>query len=204
MLKVTGSAMPGALNLMSFTVFAAGEDEPNVPLNREDLSLYTSPQQKFRYVEPEAGQLEQSVATLRKAAEPYAQWCQGAFGKIKPKVQRVIQFGNDTYAYLKDPPKDFYPRAGVIGAAGVLGLFLGRGSRIKKLIYPAGLVTVSASMYYPERAAAIAKSTGESVYDWALQSYVNIDKILKPEKKAEEKAERKAEESSGAPGQAKP
>ncbi|XP_071394139.1 MICOS complex subunit MIC26-like [Centroberyx affinis] len=192
MLKVTGSAMPGAPSLMSFTVFAAGEeDEPTVPLNRDDLSLYTTPQQKFQYVEPEAGQLEQSVATLRKTLEPYTLWCQDVYGNIKPKVQSVIQRGNDTYAYLQDPPKGFYPRAGVIGATGVLGLFLARRSRIKRVIYPAGLMTACASLYYPEKAAAVAKSAGDSVYDWALQSYLAVEKTLKPDKKAEKASEDK-------------
>ncbi|XP_044076650.1 apolipoprotein O, a [Siniperca chuatsi] len=192
MLKVTGSAMPGALSLLPITVLAAagdGEKEAAAPLHRDELSLYTAPQQKARYAEPEAGQLEQSVASLRKLVEPYTDWYQGAYNKIKPKVQRVVRFGNDTYAYLKNPPKDFYPRAGVIGFTGVLGLFLARGSRIKRLVYPAGLVAVSASLYYPEQAVAIAKSTGDSVYDRAVQSYAAVEKMVKPQCKAEKGAD---------------
>lgn len=187
-MKVTGSAMPVALSLLPITVSAAagdGEKEATTALNRDELSLYTAPQQKSRYVEPEAGQLEQSVATLRKLVEPYTTWCQSTYNQVKPKVKSVIQCGTDTYAYLKNPPKDFYPRAGVIGFTGVLGLYLARGSRIKKLIYPAGLMTVSASLYYPEQAAAIAKSTGDSVYDCAVQSYAAVEKMLKPQSKTE-------------------
>lgn len=174
--------------MLPITVFAAagdGEKEPSAPLPLDELSLYGAPRQKSRYVEPEAGQLEESVATLRKFVEPYTGWCQVTYDKIKPKVQSVVRFGNDTYNYLKNPPGDFYPRAGVIGFAGVLGLFLARGSRIKKLIYPASLMTVSASMYYPEQAAAIAKSTGDSVYDRAVQSYAAVEKMLNPQSKAE-------------------
>ncbi|XP_028282911.1 MICOS complex subunit MIC26-like [Parambassis ranga] len=183
MLKVTGSAMPGALNLMSSTVLAAAGDpekEVPAPVNRDELSLYTAPPPKSQYVETEAGQLEESVATLRKLVEPYALWCRDTYGRIKPKVRSVVQLGNDTYAYVKDPPKDFYPRAGIIGFTGILGLFVARGSRIKKLVYPAGLMTVSASLYYPERAAAIAKSSGDSVYDCAVQSYAAVEKMLNP------------------------
>uniref|UniRef100_UPI0037E99727 MICOS complex subunit MIC26-like n=1 Tax=Semicossyphus pulcher TaxID=241346 RepID=UPI0037E99727 len=185
MLKVTDSTMPGALSFLQTTVFAAagdGENEATTPIHRDQLSLYTAPQPKSRYVEPEAGQLEETVATLRQFLEPYTDWCRGTYGKIKPKVQSVARFGNDTYAYLKNPPQDFYPRAGVIGFTGVLGLFLGRGSRIKKLIYPAGLMTVSASLYYPEYAVAIAKSTGDSAYERAVQSYAAVEKMLKSEK----------------------
>ncbi|XP_038573309.1 apolipoprotein O, a [Micropterus salmoides] len=179
--------MPGALSLLQTTVFAAGdgEKEAAAPFHRDELSLYTVPQQESRYVEPEAGQLEQSVATVRKLAEPYTDWCRDTYDKVKPKVQSVVRFGNDTYAYLKNPPKDFYPRAGIIGFTGVLGLFLARGSRIKRLIYPAGLVTVSASLYYPEQAVTVAKSTGDTMYDRAVQSYAAVEKLLKPQSKAE-------------------
>lgn len=174
--------MPGVLRLLPITVFAAntdGEKESTTPVNRDELSLYTvPPQQKCRCAEPDAGELEQSVATLRKLVEPYTAWCQGAYDRVKPKVQSVVDLGNDTYASFQNPPKDFYPRLGVIGFTGVLGLFLARGSRIKKLLYPAGLMTLSASLYYPEQAATIAKSTGDCVYDCAVQSYAAMEKIV--------------------------
>ncbi|KAM9322674.1 MICOS complex subunit MIC26-like [Pholidichthys leucotaenia] len=170
----------------SSAVYAAagsgdGEKYAAAPLNRDDLCLYTAPQQESRrFSEPEPGQLEETVATLRQAVQPYTVWCRGTLGKIKPKVLGVVQFADDAYSYLKDPPKDFYPRAGVIGFTGVVGLLLARGSRFKKLLYPAGLMTVSASMYYPEQAAAIAKSTGDSVYECAVQGYAAAERLLNP------------------------
>ncbi|XP_075953694.1 MICOS complex subunit MIC26-like [Anarhichas minor] len=191
-LKVTGSAMPGAASLLPSPVFAAapagdGETETTAPLLRDELTLYSAPpQQKSPYEEPpEAGQLEQRVATIRKLTEPYTGWCRGTYDQIKPKVQSAVKFGSDSYAYLKNPPKDFYPRAGVIGFTGILGLFLARGSRAKRLIYPVGLMTVSASLYYPEQAATIVKSTGDSVYDRAVQSYAALERMVKPRSKAE-------------------
>uniref|UniRef100_A0A672JTG6 MICOS complex subunit n=1 Tax=Salarias fasciatus TaxID=181472 RepID=A0A672JTG6_SALFA len=190
------SAMPGALSILSISVFAdtgdgEGDKAPGAPLNRDELSLYAAPAQKFVSSDREAGQLEERVAALRKTAEPYAAWCSGTYGKIKPKVQSAVQFGSDTYSYLKNPPKDFYPRAGVIGFTGILGLFLARGSRLKKLVYPAGLMTLSASLYYPERAAAIARSTGDSVYDCAVQSYAAVEKMVNPQSKPSKKCKKK-------------
>ncbi|KAK5889459.1 hypothetical protein CesoFtcFv8_015461 [Champsocephalus esox] len=198
MLKVTGSAMPGPMSLLFPTpVFAASRDGDPQPsassLLRDELSLYTAPPplQKLLNVQPEAGQLEQSVATLREFTEPYTGWCKDTYSTIQPKVQSVVQCGSDTYAYLKDPPKDFYPRAGVVGFTGVLGLFLARGSRIKRFMLPAGLMTVSASMYYPEKAATIVKSAGDSVYDRAVQSYAALEKKVNPQSQSGKDSETK-------------
>ncbi|XP_042167253.1 MICOS complex subunit MIC26-like [Oncorhynchus tshawytscha] len=106
MYKVAGvAAVPVTLSLMSGTVFAATEDKPNVTSNTNELSLYTTPQQKFHYVEPDIGHLEPGVTTLRKLAEPYVTWCQqtshltvekvqGAIVKVKPKVESAIQLGS--------------------------------------------------------------------------------------------------------------
>ncbi|XP_050964959.1 apolipoprotein O, a isoform X2 [Labeo rohita] len=187
MYKVGGVAgVSGTLGLISASVLAAAtsadDDKPtqhNTSLSVDELSLYTTPQQKFQYVEPERGQVEESVATLRKLAEPYTTWCQGVYGTVKPKVESTVQFGQNSYAYLKNPPPEFYPRAGVIGVAGILGLFLGRGSRLKKLIYPTSLMAIAASMYYPQEAVTVAKNTGDTVYDWALQAYVAVEKLVK-------------------------
>ncbi|XP_062309769.1 apolipoprotein O, a isoform X2 [Osmerus eperlanus] len=180
--KVT--AVPIALGMMSGIVFAATKDKSNVTVvNIDELSLYTTPKQKLLFVKTENGQLEQGVATIRQTVEPYATWCQGTYEKVKPKVESIIQFGTDSYAYLKNPPPEFYPRAGIIGFTGFLGIFLARGSRVKRLIYPTGLMAISTSLYYPQPAATIAKSTGDYVYDLALQGYVAMENVFKPASK---------------------
>ncbi|KAJ7996730.1 hypothetical protein DPEC_G00240060 [Dallia pectoralis] len=191
MYKVVGvMAVPGALSLMSGAVFAATEDKPDDIVNTDELSLYTVPQSKFRYVEPEIGHLEQSVTNLRKLTEPYSTWCQqtrhsavenvqGAIGKVNTKVEGVCQLGTETFTFLQNPPAEFYPRAGVIGFAGILGLFFARGSRVKKLFYPTGLMAVGYSMYYPKQAASIAMNTGDSLYDFALRGYVSVENVFK-------------------------
>lgn len=161
------------------------EKEAAVPLRRDELSLYSVPPQRKLRAEPEAGRLEESVASLRKFAEPYTDRCQVNYSKVKPRVQRVVRWGSDTYAYLRNPPEDFYPRAGIIVFTGVLGLFLARGSRVKRLVYPAGLVTVSASLYYPEQAVTLAKSTGDSVYGCAVQTYGALESLWNPSRGAD-------------------
>lgn len=175
--------MPCVFSLLPVLSAAGSEGDekpPSAPLNRDELSLYTAPEKNFTYIQqPEPGQLEETVATLRRSVEPYAAWCQRTYDQIKPPVQHGVQLGRDTCNYLKNPPKDFYAKAGVIGFTGILGLFLARGSRVKRLLYPAGLMAVSASLYYPEQAAAITKSTGDRVYAGAVQSYAAVEKLFK-------------------------
>ncbi|XP_040025586.2 MICOS complex subunit MIC26 [Gasterosteus aculeatus] len=166
--------------VLAASPFGDEETKTTPPLLLDELSPYGAPQRAAPRPEPEAGDLEQRVASLRQLAGPYTGWCRGVYDRIKPKVQGAVTAGSDTYAYLKNPPKDFYARAGVIGFTGVLGVFLARRSRVKKLVYPVGLMTVSASLYYPERAAAVAKSTGDSVYDRAVQSYAALERMVNP------------------------
>ncbi|XP_061652291.1 MICOS complex subunit MIC26-like [Phyllopteryx taeniolatus] len=190
MLKVTGRLMAGAFTLWPATVYAAaGDGKKPTPakLNREDLSLYAaSRQEKAASEEPKAGQLEQSVATLRKLAEPYAAWCRTTYDRIEPKVQSAVRLGGDTWVFLKNPPGDFYARAGIIGLTGVLGLLLARRSRVKRFIYPAGLMATCGSLYYPDKAATIARSAGDTLYEGAVHGYATVEKIMKPQSKKAE------------------
>ncbi|KAK7163927.1 hypothetical protein R3I94_002597 [Phoxinus phoxinus] len=204
MYKVGGVAgVSGTLGLISASVLAAADDKPSTTLSVDELSLYTTTARKTQHVEPETGPVEEGVSTLRKLAEPYVTWCQqtassakhtvqGVYGTVKPTVDGTVQFGQNSYAYLKNPPPEFYPRAGIIGFAGILGLFLGRGSRLKRLVYPTGLMAVGASMYYPQEAVTIAKNTGDSVYDLALQAYVSVEKLIRntPASKKKDQAEK--------------
>ncbi|XP_072296708.1 MICOS complex subunit MIC26-like [Eucyclogobius newberryi] len=187
--KVTGSnihkpepkmrLVSGPCPLPVLSAAGTDETEPVSPLHRDELSLYTAPEPNGHFIQPEPGQIEEAVATVRRWVEPSVSWCRGTFGQIKPRVQRGLRAGKEAYAFLSDPPKDFYPKAGVVGFTGILGLFLARGSRVKRLAYPAALMTVSASMYYPERAAHIAKTTGDRVYGGAVQGYAAAEKMFR-------------------------
>lgn len=181
------------MSLQPVTVLAAaadgeGENAAAAPLHRDELSLYTAPEQSHgRLAEPEAGGLEESVAALRKSAAPYTDWCRATYDQVKPKVLCGVQAGRDAYSFLKDPPAGFYPQAGVIAFSGVLGLFLaGRRTRVKRLLYPATLVAVCASLYYPEQAAHIAKAAGDGVYERAVQGYAAVERLFKAPAEAKE------------------
>ncbi|XP_040387740.1 MICOS complex subunit MIC26 isoform X4 [Cygnus olor] len=107
------------------------------------------------------------------------------YAKAKPQLEKAVERGREGCEFLQNPPDGFYPRLGVIGFAGILGLFLARGSKIKKLVYPAGFMGIGASMYYPQQAVAVAKVAGTQLYDWSLQGYIAVESLWKdnPKKK---------------------
>ncbi|KAF1452167.1 MICOS complex subunit MIC26, partial [Spheniscus demersus] len=154
------------------------------------LSLYSSPARETKYVENPQTQLEEGVSRLRHVMEPYTAWCQLGFffflgtelidsSKVKVDSSLCSDFFSEGCEFLQNPPAGFYPRLGVIGFAGIVGLFLARGSRIKKLVYPAGLMGIGASMYYPQQAVSIAKVAGTQLYDWSLQGYIAVESLWK-------------------------
>ncbi|NXL29624.1 MIC26 protein, partial [Glaucidium brasilianum] len=146
------------------------------------LSLYSSPARETKYVENPQTQLEEGVSRLRHVMEPYTTWCQAELidaSKVKVDSSLCSDFFSEGYEFLQNPPAGFYPRLGVIGFAGIVGLFLARGSRIKKLVYPTGLMGIGASMYYPQQAVAIAKVAGTQLYDWSLQGYIAVESLWK-------------------------
>ncbi|XP_028655262.1 apolipoprotein O, a [Erpetoichthys calabaricus] len=167
------------LSLLPFRVHAGSEDKQGgISLKVEELSLYTKPEDDYKYV-VETTELEESISTVRKSVEPYTTWVQDFLTVLKPKIEHSVHLGKESYEFLKNPPPGFYPRFGVIGFTGIIGLFLARGSRIKKLIYPSGLMALSTSLYYPQQAVTVAKTTGESLYEWSLQSYVTLESLWK-------------------------
>ncbi|XP_008934403.1 PREDICTED: apolipoprotein O, partial [Merops nubicus] len=188
-------AAPVGLSLFSVQVYAASsekETSKKESLKIEELSLYSSPARETKYVENPQTQLEEGVSHLRHVMEPYTAWCRDLYARAVPKLEKAVEHGREGYEFLQNPPAGFYPRLGVIGFAGIVGLFLARGSKVKKLVYPAGLVGIGASMYYPQQAAAVAKVAGTQLYDWSLQGYIAVESLWKdsPKKKSGEKSDK--------------
>ncbi|XP_062982550.1 MICOS complex subunit MIC26 [Elgaria multicarinata webbii] len=194
-------AVPASLSLLAVQVCAAAPEKEASKKNLlkvDELSLYTSPAPKSKYVEDPRTQLEEGIGYLRHSLEPYTAWFQDFSGKASPKVEKATEYAREGFVLLKNPPPGFYPRLGVIGFAGLVGLFLAKGSKIKRFVYPVSFIGIGASLYYPQQAIAIAKVTGAQVYDWSLQAYINIESLWKdsPKKKKSAKASDKGDMES--------
>ncbi|XP_041067406.1 MICOS complex subunit MIC26-like isoform X1 [Carcharodon carcharias] len=169
-------ASRGSLALLSVPVFAQSDKQEKALLKIDQLSLYTTPAENYRFVEAKPSLLEERISELRKLAGPYTTGLQAAYTTVKPKVEKTVQIGKDGYTFLKNPPTGFYPRAGVIALAGVTGLFLaGRGSRIRKVIYSCGFVAACASLYYPEETIEAAKVASTTLYEISMQGYLTVE-----------------------------
>ncbi|XP_009996799.1 PREDICTED: apolipoprotein O [Chaetura pelagica] len=197
-------ATPVSLSFLSVQVYASSSEKETSKkdlLKVEELSLYSSPAQETKYVENPKTELEEGVSHLRHVMEPYTAWCQDLYAKAMPKLEKAVEHGREGYEFLQNPPAGFYPRLGVIGFAGIVGLFLARGSKIKKLVYPAGLMSIGASMYYPQQVVAIAQVAGTQLYDWSLQGYIAVESLWKdnPKKKKSGKKSDKGDADGGSP-----
>ncbi|XP_068813318.1 MICOS complex subunit MIC27 isoform X4 [Struthio camelus] len=167
------AAVSSGLPCASITVYAATEKESKVQLMKPNqLPIYSSPPLKSKYIEEQPGHLQKAFSSVRKTTSRYIGWCKGAFVFVKNGMMDSIQFGKDAYVYLKNPPPEFLPKAGVITVSGLAGVVLSRkGSRFKKIVYPLGLTTLGISVCYPAQSVVIAKVTGKRVFSASHQTY---------------------------------
>ncbi|XP_061820983.1 apolipoprotein O, b isoform X1 [Nerophis lumbriciformis] len=178
-------------------------------------SLYSRPQEHWQRVEPEqeaavAGPLEQSVASLREWAQPYADQCQRArrtatgkaeevYRSVEPTIDTTVTTVSDVYHFLTAPPPDLYPSMAAVGFSGLLGLYLAKGSKVRRVAFPVGLMAVCASMFYPQQAASLFKVSRDSAYSWVQRGRVAVETLWKDPpsgKKKPDKTERRESGSS--------
>uniref|UniRef100_A0A8C9CVA9 MICOS complex subunit n=1 Tax=Panthera leo TaxID=9689 RepID=A0A8C9CVA9_PANLE len=166
------TTIPAGLICASVSVHAAKEEELKKQLVKpEQLSIYTTPPLQSKYVKEQPCHLQIGFASICKTTGHYIGWCKGVYVFVKNGIMDTVQFGKDAYVYLKNPPRDFLPKTGVITVSGLAGLFSGRkGSRFKKIAYPLGLATV-ATVCYPVQSVITAKVTGKKAYTTNQQIY---------------------------------
>ena len=125
---------PASLSLLTLKVYASPKrDSPHkTSVKVNELSLYSVPEGQSKYVEEPRTQLEESISHLRHYCEPYTSWCQEMYLQTKPKMQSLVQWGLDSYEYLQNAPPGFFPRLGVIGFAGIVGLLLAKSFKNKE------------------------------------------------------------------------
>ncbi|XP_069602215.1 MICOS complex subunit MIC27 isoform X1 [Ranitomeya imitator] len=177
MLKV--AAIPVGLVVSSYGLYAVSDREAKGDrLNPHQLSVYAIPPQESRFIEASPGRVQCVVSALRKTVWPAVTWTQNACTSVRNGVEETIQFGKDSFVYLKNPPPEFLPRVGIISVSGLAGLVLARrGSRLKKLVYPTGLAALGASVCYPAHAVIFAKVTGKKLYSAGHWTYDGVSSL---------------------------
>ncbi|XP_028923645.1 MICOS complex subunit MIC27 isoform X2 [Ornithorhynchus anatinus] len=157
---------PPAVPAMGLAAASISDGGPRRQLLKpSQLPIYSAPPLGSRYIEEQPGRLQMAIASVRTTVGRYVSWCQGVYIFVKTGIVGTVRLGKDTYVYLKNPPQDFLPRAGVIAASGLAGLASARrGSRWKKIAYPLGLAAAGASVCYPAQAVIVAKVAGKKAY----------------------------------------
>ncbi|GAB5584733.1 MICOS complex subunit MIC27 isoform X1 [Prionailurus iriomotensis] len=121
--------IPAGLMCASISVHAAKEEELKKQLVKpEQLPIYTTPPLQSKYVEEQPGHLQMGFASIRKTTGHYIGWCKRCLCLCEKwdNDTDTVQFGKDAYVYLKNPPRDFLPKIGVITVSGLAGLFSAR------------------------------------------------------------------------------
>uniref|UniRef100_A0A2R8ZE10 MICOS complex subunit n=1 Tax=Pan paniscus TaxID=9597 RepID=A0A2R8ZE10_PANPA len=135
------TTMPASLIHASVSVHATKEEESKKQLVKpEQLPVYIAPPLQSKYVEEQPGHLQTGFASIYTATGHYTGWCKGVYVFVKNGIMDTVQFGKDAYVYLKNPPRDFLSKMGVITVSGLAGLISARkGFKFKKITYPLGL-----------------------------------------------------------------
>ncbi|XP_060761400.1 MICOS complex subunit MIC26-like [Neoarius graeffei] len=113
---------------------------------------------------------EKTSYALDKAEEYYKTIESG----INPSVQTV----SDTYAFLINPPSEFYPSVSAVGFSAILRLYPAKG-RCETVLFPIRLMMLSSSMFYPQHAAFLAKEAKDQISSLGSQLRVHLEDMRK-------------------------
>ncbi|NP_001088003.1 apolipoprotein O-like L homeolog [Xenopus laevis] len=175
------AAVPASLVFTSYGLYAVSDREPKGNLlSPVQLSIYSVPAQKSKYIEEHPGRLQSGFSSVRETIWPFVIWGKHFCSSVRNGVEDTVQFGKDSYVYLKNPPPEFLARLGIITVSGLAGLVLARkGSRLKKIAYPLGLTALGISVCYPTQAVIFAKLTGRKVYAVSHRTYDTLSSFWK-------------------------
>lgn len=184
--KVAMVAVPTVLGLASIQVYTVREGPTDGLVTRDKLNIYTPVPQSApaQFVPEKPGVIQSGLTSTRETVQPFVQAVKGACVSVKTGSVNLYHAGEDVYYYLKDPPPGFLPRFGTITMAGLLGMFLARkGSHLKRVAVPMGLMSAGASVCYPAQAVAVLKVTGKKVYSVGQWSSAAVSSLFTSEPK---------------------
>nr|XP_061792675.1 MICOS complex subunit MIC27-like [Nerophis lumbriciformis] len=179
--KVALVAVPAVLGIASIRVYTISEVPTEGLITREKLNIYTpvTKSAEAQLIPDQPGLVESCLSTAREGLLPFVHVLKGACVSVKRGSVNIYHAGEDVYYYLKDPPPGFLPRFGTITMAGLLGMFLARkGSRLKRIAVPLGLMSAGASVCYPAQAVAVFKVTGKKMYAAGQWSHAAVSSLL--------------------------
>ncbi|XP_075692732.1 MICOS complex subunit MIC27-like isoform X1 [Rhinoderma darwinii] len=182
------AAVPAGLVFSSYGLYAASDREAKGDrLHPQQLSVYAVPPRESRFIEEQPSRVQCVFSAVRTTVRPVVTWTRNACSSVRNGVEGTLRFGVDSYVYLKNPPPEFLPRLGIISVSGLAGLVLARkGSRLKKVVYPLGLVALGASVCYPAQTVIFAKVTSKKVYSASHQTYGAVSSLWKTKPQKEE------------------
>nr|KAF6434978.1 apolipoprotein O like [Rousettus aegyptiacus] len=163
------------------------------------LPIYTAPPLQSKYIEERPGNLQMGFASIRTTTGHYIGLCKGVYIFVKNGIMDTVQFGKDAYVYLKNPPRDFLPKIGVITVSGLAGLVSARkGSRLKKITYPLGLATLGATVCYPVQSVIIAKLGSSAEIEIPAKTTYNLKQSVALPTELNSETKTKSDSTSGA------
>ncbi|XP_060756565.1 MICOS complex subunit MIC26-like [Neoarius graeffei] len=111
---------------------------------------------------------------LEKAEEYYK--------SIDPGINTSVQTVRDIYSFLINPLSKFYPSVGTVGFSAILRIYLAKGSRVKRLLFPTVSRTLSTSMFYSPHNASLAKAKAkDQISSLGSQTRVLLEDVRKGE-----------------------